>query len=551
LRNWQVVEPGVEIEGEATVLDAEPAPTAAIADRVDEVVVAVLPQRRWEVTPGQTAALQVELINNGAWASAFTVTLEGWIDERWCPDLPLSRALEPGARAGVALQVAPPQASTVQAGEHPVAVVVHAAAYPGRVTRLAATLVVQPYVAFRLGAPEPRRLRTSWFRRTATLLLPLTNQSNTPLTLQLYALDRYRECDYRFWVGEEAEIDRADRLTLAAGQTAQVGLAVRPLVQPWMRLWPHTIPLRVTARLADDPDRRRSVDAQMVCAPLVGPWHLALLALCVLIGVLGSGLAGLALLLALRPGAPAAPTPVPAVVQAPAPVLALVLKMDEPAPTPLPPVAGDAVVPVVRPEDVTAPGSVPGVPVVRADQVTVPGEPLPPVAQTPLLPNPDAAPAQAGPPATSPAGALPRRNMTYGEMFQEIARQYDLNWQILAAVAYVESGFDSLALGNQGTLGLMQIEPNTWREWAPTAGVSDPFDSYSNVQVAAVYLDYLRTLLSQRGYPEQEWMLIAYNWGPDQLLDFLGAGGTWETLAADRRQYSLDVLRIANSIPAN
>ena len=32
-------------------------------------------------------------------------------------------------------------------------------------------------------------------------------------------------------------------------------------------------------------------------------------------------------------------------------------------------------------------------------------------------------------------------------MFQEIALRYDMNWRMLAAQAYIESGFDSLALG--------------------------------------------------------------------------------------------------------
>ena len=91
--------------------------------------------------------------------------------------------------------------------------------------------------------------------------------------------------------------------------------------------------------------------------------------------------------------------------------------------------------------------------------------------------------------------------MTYATMFHEIAGRYDLNWQVLAAQAYVESGFDSVALGAQGDLGLMQVHPATWHEWAPKVAASDPFDSYSNVLVAAAYLDYLRTTLSNAVTP--------------------------------------------------
>lgn len=50
-------------------------------------------------------------------------------------------------------------------------------------------------------------------------------------------------------------------------------------------------------------------------------------------------------------------------------------------------------------------------------------------------------------------------------MFRAIGRRYDLSWRMLAAQAYIESSFDSVALGDGGAMGLMQIMPNTWREW--------------------------------------------------------------------------------------
>jgi soluble lytic murein transglycosylase-like protein len=136
-------------------------------------------------------------------------------------------------------------------------------------------------------------------------------------------------------------------------------------------------------------------------------------------------------------------------------------------------------------------------------------------------------------------------------MFQQVGQRYDLNWRMLAAQAYLESSFDPLALGSHGDLGLMQIRPSTWREWAPTVTAADPFDSYSNVLVAAVYLDYLRTTLSKQGHLEREWMLVAYNWGPDKVLQHLENGGRWEDLAPERRRYAEEVLRLAESIPSD
>ena len=136
-------------------------------------------------------------------------------------------------------------------------------------------------------------------------------------------------------------------------------------------------------------------------------------------------------------------------------------------------------------------------------------------------------------------------------MFRAIGRRYDLSWRMLAAQAYIESSFDSVALGDGGAMGLMQIMPNTWREWAPAVEMSDPFDSYSNALVAAVYLDYLRTMLGKQGHPEAEWMLVAYNWGIDKVLKHLEAGLGWDELPPESRQYALDILQIAATLPAN
>jgi len=141
--------------------------------------------------------------------------------------------------------------------------------------------------------------------------------------------------------------------------------------------------------------------------------------------------------------------------------------------------------------------------------------------------------------------------MTYAQMFRTVAANYDLDWRMLAAQAYVESSFNPLALGNRGDLGLMQIMPTTWQEWSAAVDAVDPFDSYSNVLVAAVYLDYLRNTLAVRGYTEVEWTLVAYNWGLSQLNEFLDAGGSWDELDQSVQQYANDVLRIAESLPQN
>ncbi len=133
--------------------------------------------------------------------------------------------------------------------------------------------------------------------------------------------------------------------------------------------------------------------------------------------------------------------------------------------------------------------------------------------------------------------------MTYEEIFKEVAAAYDLDWRLLAAQAYEESRLDPLAIGQANEYGLMQLGPATWEAWSPKVGVSDPFDPYSNVLVAATYLVFLRDYFSALGYREDDWMLIAYNWGPSNLHQHLEMRGEWVDIPAITRRYAANILQ--------
>lgn len=135
------------------------------------------------------------------------------------------------------------------------------------------------------------------------------------------------------------------------------------------------------------------------------------------------------------------------------------------------------------------------------------------------------------------------REITYELMFREIAGEYDLDWRLLALHAYRESRFDHRAVGRDNDMGLMQILPSTWNEFAPRVGVSDPYDPYSNVLVGAAYLAYLRDYFEGQGYPDHYWALVAYNWGPYNLDVFLNGGGEWHQVPAPVHYYALDILQ--------
>jgi len=206
-------------------------------------------------------------------------------------------------------------------------------------------------------------------------------------------------------------------------------------------------------------------------------------------------------------------------------------------------------VPTVAP----SPSEVPTVAPSPSEVPTVAPSPseVPTVAPSPSE-VPTVAPSPSEVPTIPPATLLPSSEalpnvpsiseLTYQVMFQHIGAQYDLDWRLLASVAYRESSLNASAVGKDGEQGLMQILPSTWDEFAPRVGVSDPFDPVSNVQVGTAYLAYLRDQLVRKGYPEEYWALVAYNWGPNNLARLLQEDGNWGGIPMIRQDYAYQII---------
>ncbi len=152
--------------------------------------------------------------------------------------------------------------------------------------------------------------------------------------------------------------------------------------------------------------------------------------------------------------------------------------------------------------------------------------------------------------ATGGARAREPGELTYTEMFQEIADLYGMDWRQLVAHAQRESRLDPNAQGGSGEYGLMQILPTTWNEWAPLVEVSDPWDPYSNILVGAAYYSYIHSYFSDLGYADPQWSLAAYNWGPERTLGLLDSGGDWFALPLPQRMYVADILIGMENAPA-
>lgn len=580
-------------------------------DIQDEIMILGVTQRHIRVVPGESAELAVTLLNNGHASAPFSLQFEGYVQEEWIAVEPAHFQLRPGERGHFRITLSLPRLATSRAGTFPLHISARSPSYPQRRSRISTRLTVEPFTAFSLGELHPAALSSFWHASECTTLLPITNGSNTEVRVFLEGSDgrsakvgspgqgQQRTCQIEFLLpGAKAAHSGHVVIALAPGQTVHAAVRVSPRRRRPFGLRRTIVPFRITGWVAGAGGARdgaagpsqwgtaRTATGRMSVVPLVGPGTMTAAVGCGLIGTLAAGIATLAVLFTFLLPALRAPQSASAPPAAEPAAVEIVVKIAEPVPTPgdgVPAVvAADAaamptaaiptaatptalaVLPAVpsaaaAPVDRAPAGAVgastlgpEGVPLVQPDMVTAPGQPVA-AQEQPLGAEPAAEPTPvvvASPGDTQAAAPPDRTTMTYEQMFRAVGDEYGLDWRLLAAQAYVESGFNPVALGSQGDLGLMQVLPATWQEWAPQVSATDPFDSYSNVRVAAAYLDYLRTLLDQRnGHSGIEWMLVAYNWGPNQLQTFLNSGSTWNDLEEQRRNYANDILGIAESLP--
>ena len=106
----------------------------------------------------------------------------------------------------------------------------------------------------------------------------------------------------------------------------------------------------------------------------------------------------------------------------------------------------------------------------------------------------------------------------YDSLFRTYADTIGWDWKMLAAVAYVESKFDTAATSSVGAMGLMQMMPQTARAMGVPEGMErDPGES---VRAATDYFKYLSHLF--RRVPENErryFVLASYNAGFGHIQD--------------------------------
>jgi len=117
------------------------------------------------------------------------------------------------------------------------------------------------------------------------------------------------------------------------------------------------------------------------------------------------------------------------------------------------------------------------------------------------------------------AFALAMRSTLPGQkaLIKQVAREFQLDWHLLAAMAYQESQWDPMATSPTGVRGMMMLTRPTARE----LGVVNRLDAKESLRGGARYFkELLRRLPKGIRQPDRTWMaLAAYNIGLGHLED--------------------------------
>lgn len=444
-------------------------------------------QAEWQIQVGQTLTHSLTINNNGDRAATFAVEIQG-VPPEWVRLSARTLHLQSQEQGQVQVALTP----SAGAGTYPLRWQITSPAYPGWQQAETVSIVVVSAQPVTWGRLTPDVIRPRFFRHSGVGQLVLTNQGSQPVEYALHGRDLRGESHVRFRSKGNQRIYNRSQGRDQAGQILQLlpgePTPIDVIITPDERRWLGVTSHQSRVLIQGSAPTGGSPQSQTVTFERRPLINVGYLLV----------VAMLLLLAGLYVYRDAVGSWVAGLLYAPMPSLsdqAMGLSADDPfahapVPSPVPPALGGRTA-EVRPDE-----------------------------------------------------------RGYVEIFQEIGQRYNVDWRILAALAYRESGLNPQARGGSGEYGLMQVLPATWNEWAPLVQVSNPWDVYSNVLVGAAYLSYLQTSLAEMGQPDVRWALAAYNWGPDRVATLLDRQGSWYDIPVPQRQYVADILMGVEAAPA-
>jgi transglycosylase-like protein with SLT domain len=121
-------------------------------------------------------------------------------------------------------------------------------------------------------------------------------------------------------------------------------------------------------------------------------------------------------------------------------------------------------------------------------------------------------------------------SVRYAKLIDNVASEQGVDARLVKAIIQVESAFQERARSRKGAMGLMQLMPETARQYA----VADPYDARSNIEAG---IKHLKALMKRM--PSLSLALAAYNAGEAAVQRYRGMPPYAET-----RDYVSRILRL-------
>jgi membrane-bound lytic murein transglycosylase F len=106
----------------------------------------------------------------------------------------------------------------------------------------------------------------------------------------------------------------------------------------------------------------------------------------------------------------------------------------------------------------------------------------------------------------------------YDDMIRQFSSSINWDWRLLASLICQESHFDPDVESSRGAVGLMQIMPDTGKNF----GIDVTASPENNLKAGMMYITWLHTIFDPKIPDEKErinFILAAYNAGPGHVLD--------------------------------
>ena len=107
----------------------------------------------------------------------------------------------------------------------------------------------------------------------------------------------------------------------------------------------------------------------------------------------------------------------------------------------------------------------------------------------------------------------------YDKLFKKYAKAIEWDWRLLAALAYIESNFNTGAVSWAGAQGMMQLMPSTARKMGILPGKEH--DAEESIKAATKYIKITDRKFSKIKDPKErvKFILAAYNAGAGHVID--------------------------------